>query len=176
MSKKCSCGKKHHDHKHHDHKHHDHKKPHHDDKSGWLRDLILDSCDRKHRGLLEGLLFGRHHDCHDHCHDHKPKPPVPPTPVNCEGCACSILEDAIPGEMFKILPEGDNQFLAFNPDDQFRGTDFEFVEFFPETCCAEFIWFQTGGGPPPTRDQRLVIDCRCICGLSQDIDDTPTNG
>ncbi|WP_338368257.1 hypothetical protein, partial [Enterococcus faecium] len=132
MSKKCSCGKK----------HHDHKKPHHDNKSGWLRDMILDSCDSKHRGLLEGLLFGSHHDCHHH----KPKPPVPPTPVNCEGCACSILAEAEDGEMFKILPEGDNQFLSFNPEDESRGTDFTFRFFDPDTCCATFEWLETGTG------------------------------
>lgn len=160
MSKKCSCGKKHHNHNH------DHKKPHHDDKSGWLRDLILDSCDSKHRGLLEGLLFGRHHDCHDHCHDHKPKPPFPPAPVNCEGCACAQFAMAEEGDEFLILLEGGEVFLNLGPGQaEPQATVFTFVDFDPDTCCVTFEFDEE-----PVASGEIIFDCRCICAI------VPLNG
>ncbi|MED4533576.1 hypothetical protein ABET51_21000 [Metabacillus fastidiosus] len=97
----------------------------------------------------------RKHCCHHHDHDDN-------RGAACEGCACSVLAGARPGvDRFFILPEGSTNFINFqgagNP------TNFLFIEFNDETCCATFEFQSTGG---PQNPNRLTIDCRCICGLS----------
>ncbi|MED4403255.1 hypothetical protein [Metabacillus fastidiosus] len=105
--------------------------------------------------LIELLALKRKkkHCCHHH--DNRG--------AACEGCACSVLAGARPRvDRFFILPEGSTNFInlqgAGNP------TNFLFIAFDDETCCATFE-FQGPGGPQQN-PMRLTIDCRCICGLS----------
>ncbi|CAM3665482.1 hypothetical protein [Cytobacillus oceanisediminis] len=99
------------------------------------------------------MLGSRRHDCNDVRPDRE---------GNCEGCACSILRNAERGDMFLLLLKGTAEFLALGPGASPQPTEFKFVRFNRETCCATFTF--TEQGPPRTLD--FIVDCRCICALS----------
>jgi hypothetical protein len=85
-------------------------------------------------------------------------------PSACEGCACSILRNAREGQEFLIMLKGTAEFLALGPGQGTQPTEFSFVRFKEESCCAIFTFSQQPGAVPAERE--FIIDCRSIIALS----------
>lgn len=97
--------------------------------------------------------------CNDNSSSHKCKK----NNSDCEGCACSILRNADSTDRFLILLKGTSEFLPLGPGASPQATEFRFVSFNPENCCATFVFTERG---PQPRTLNFVVDCRCICALA----------
>ncbi|MBT2686566.1 hypothetical protein J7I93_00050 [Bacillus sp. ISL-47] len=92
---------------------------------------------------------------------------------NCEGCVCSLLRRASRDQRFFILMKGTGEFLALGPGESPQATEFSFVRFNRETCCATFTFIEQGPpvpapavAPVPAGTLEFIVDCRCICALT----------
>lgn len=81
-----------------------------------------------------------------------------------KGCACSILKKSEPG-WFRILLKGDKFFSVGNTD------QFWFSGVIDKNGCALFYYYTPAGATFELNE--LILDCKCICGLSKEMPEPP---
>ena len=101
---------------------------------------------------------------------------------NCEGCVCDILSGlnkhcnqlASNETIVNLQYKGTDGFVALGSGANPNATNFTFVSFNPENCCATFEYQQAGGGQGNggMTTRRYIVDCRCLCAISP----VPQNG
>ncbi|MEB1806291.1 MAG: hypothetical protein LPK26_03115 [Bacillaceae bacterium] len=98
--------------------------------------------------------------------------------LNCEGCVCAVLNQLQHSQtknafttgatpQVNLLVKGTNEFVDLQ-DAMGNRTNFTFVSFNPETCCATFTYRSPGTGTPPGPDQTktIIFDCRSLAAIS----------